>query len=157
MIGTIVNVILVRVWGKIADNKSWDFVLKYSISMLGLTHFTWLFVNNTTAFFLLPILFITSGAAWAGIGISTFNIQFIYSPEEGRTVYIGFNAALGGLMGFIGTLAGSVLLVLFNSLGLHVLSFKLGGMQILFAISGILLIFCAAYAHFYIKPPVIHE
>jgi MFS family permease len=150
MIGTIVNVILVRVWGKIADSRSWDFVLKYSILLLGITHFSWFFVTNSSGVILIPILHVISGAAWAGIGISTFNIQFIFSPEEGRTVYIGFNAALGGLMGFLGTLAGSVLLVVFGGMGLHVSSFKIGGMQMLFAISGIILILCAAYAHFVI-------
>lgn len=157
MISTIVNVTLVRVWGKVADSKSWVFVLKYSILLLGISHFTWLFVNPSSAFLLIPLLHMTGGAAWAGIGISTFNIQFIYSPEEGRTVYIGFNAALGGLVGFLGTLLGSVLLVVFESLGLHISSFKLGGMQMLFSISGILLTICSAYAHFFIKQPAVQE
>lgn len=157
MLSTITSVILVRVWGKVADNRSWDFVLKYAILLLGITHFTWLFVNNSTAFILVPILHIISGTAWAGIGISTFNIQFIYSPEDGRTVYIGFNAALGGLMGFLGTLLGSVLLVVFENMGLHISSLKLGGMQVLFSISGILLALCSAYAHSFIKQPVVQE
>ncbi len=151
MLSTMVNVTLVRVWGRMADSRSWDFVLKYSILLLGLSHFAWLFVNQSTAFLLVPVLHITSGAAWAGIGISTFNIQFIYSPEEGRTVYIGFNAALGGLMGFIGTLAGSALLLVFEGLGLQISGFRFGGMQIIFSISGILLTLCSAYAHFFIR------
>ena len=151
VLSTIVNVILVRIWGRIADSRSWDYVLKYSILLLGISHFTWFFVNQSTGSLLIPLLHMTSGVAWAGIGISTFNIQFIYSPEEGRTVYIGFNAALGGLVGFLGTLVGSVLLVIFESMGLHILNFKFGGMQMLFSISGILLTFCAAYVHFFIK------
>ena len=157
MIGTIVNVILVRVWGRIADSRSWDFVLKYSILLLGFTHFTWLFVTNSSGAVLIPLLHVISGAAWAGIGISTFNIQFIFSPEEGRTVYIGFNAALGGLMGFLGTLAGSVLLVFFGGLDLHISSLKISGMQMLFAISGTILVLCAAYAHFFIKQSKANE
>lgn len=151
MIGTLANVILVRIWGKIADVKSWDFVLKYSILLLGITHFTWFFASHATGFLLIPVLFIMSGAAWAGIGISTFNIQFIYSPEEGRTVYIGFNAALGGFMGFLGTLAGSGLLVILHGMELHIAGMKVVGMQVLFAMSGVLLVLCAAYAHFFIK------
>lgn len=153
MIATAVNVILVRVWGRIADSRSWKFVLVNSVLLLGIVHFIWITVNPFTAFILVPIVHIISGAAWAGIGISTFNIQFIYSPEEGRTVYIGFNAALGGMMGFLGTIAGSVLLIVFEGMGLHISSFKIGGMQMLFSISGILLIVCAAYAHFFIKQP----
>jgi hypothetical protein len=89
--------------------------------------------------------------SWAGIGISTFNIQFIFSPEEGRTVYIGFNAALGGVMGFLGTLAGSGLLLLFGNAGVAILPHGVGGMQVLFALSGIILMLCAAFAHFFIR------
>ena len=157
MLSTIANVSLVRIWGRLADRKSWDFVMKHAILLLGIVHFTWFFVNASNAFLLVPVLHIFSGAAWAGIGISTFNIQFIYSPEEGRTVYIGFNAALGGLVGFLGTLVGSMLLVTFGKMDLHILTFNPGGMQILFALSGILLACGAAYSHFFIKQPVSHD
>lgn len=153
MLSTIVNVLIVRVWGKIADSKSWSFVLTYSILLLGISHFNWIFVNHSTYFILVPLLHIVSGSAWAGIGISTFNIQFIYSPENGRTVYTGFNAALGGLMGFFGTLAGSALLGVFDMLGLHIADFTIGGMQMLFSISGFLLMVCSTYARFFIKQP----
>ena len=157
MMSTIVNVILVRVWGRIADKKSWKFVLTYSTLFLGIIHLCWAFVNNSTAFILLPLFHVAGGAAWAGIGISTFNIQFIYSPESGRTVYTGFNAALGGLMGFMGTLAGSVLLGVFDKMGLHLGSIIISGMQMLFFISGILLMLCSAYARFFIKQPSVQD
>jgi len=153
MMSTIVNVMLVRVWGRVADNKSWNFVLNNSTLLLGIVHLCWLFVNNSTAFILVPLFHIVSGAAWAGIGISTFNIQYIYSPENGRTVYTGFNAALGGLMGFFGTLGGSVLLRVFDKMGLHIGSFMISGMQMLFLLSGILLMICSAYSRICIKKP----
>jgi MFS family permease len=157
MMSTIVNVILVRVWGRIADSKSWNFVLTYSILLLGIVHLCWGFVNDSTAFILVPLFHIISGAAWAGIGISTFNIQYIYSPENGRTVYTGFNAALGGLMGFLGTMGGSVLLGVFDKMGLHIGSFIISGMQMLFFISGALLVLCSLYAKFCIKQPSIED
>jgi Na+/melibiose symporter-like transporter len=153
MISTVTNVILVRVWGRIADQKSWVFVIKYSILLLGITHFLWFFANSSTAHTLLPFLHVMSGAAWAGITISTFNIQFTFAPEEGRTVYVGFNAALGGLMGFAGTLVGSELLIVFSNLDMDISGFTLGGMQIILSTSGVLLALCAAYIHFFIKQP----
>jgi MFS family permease len=155
-IGTVVNVILVRVWGKIADHRSWNFVLKNSIMMLGITHALWFFVNPATAFILVPVLHITSGASWAGIGISTFNIQFIFSPEDGRTVYIGFNTALGGIMGFLGTLTGSFLLGVFENIKPIIAGVEFSGMQILFGLSGIMLLVCSAYANFFIKQAPSH-
>lgn len=152
MLFTIVDVLLVRVWGRIADKKSWNFVLTYSILTLGIAHFGWFFANSSTAFIMVPLLHIVSGAGWAGLGISTFNIQFIYSPADGNTVYIGFNAALGGLMGFLGTVAGSALLVVLQSMGMSISGFSIGGMQVLFLISGSILMLSAAYSHFFIKP-----
>jgi len=151
ILSTLVNVLTVRIWGNIADKRSWAYVIKLSILILALTHFTWLFVNAQTADFLVPVLQITSGLAWAGIGISTFNIQFAYSPEEGRTVYIGFNAALGGLIGFLSTLAGAFFIGVFKDLKLSISGFTFGNMQIVFAISGILLAVCVAYIHIFIK------
>jgi Na+/melibiose symporter-like transporter len=152
MLFTIVDVILVRVWGRVADRKSWNFVLTYSILTLGIAHFSWFFVNGSTAFIMVPLLHILSGAGWAGLGISTFNIQFIYSPADGNTVYIGFNAALGGLMGFLGTLAGSGLLIVMHGMGLNLSGFMISGMQVLFLLSGLTLMLSAAYSHFFIKP-----
>ena len=152
MLSTIVNVVLVRVWGRVADRKSWNFVLTYSILTLGITHFSWFFANGSTAFIMVPLLHIMGGAGWAGIGISTFNIQFIYSPADGNTVYIGFNAALGGLMGFLGTVAGSGLLIAMQSMSPNLLGFSISGIQVLFLISGLILMLSAAYSHFFIKP-----
>lgn len=151
MLGTLTNVLLVRIWGRVADKKSWIIVIKFSILLLGMTHFLWFFVNSSTTYILVPFLHIMGGAAWAGIGISTFNIQFIFSPEEGRTVYIGFNAALGGLMGFVGTLAGSALLIFFSRFNFDLSGFTFGGMQIILSTSGVLLALCAGYIHFFIK------
>lgn len=151
MLGTVLNVFLVRLWGRMADRKSWLYITKLSILMLAATHFMWLFVNHSTAFILVPLLHMAGGASWAGIGISTFNIQFTFSPEEGRTVYIGFNAALSGLIGFASTLAGSVLLGVFQGFKIDLSGFTIGSMQMIFAASGLLLAVCSAYIHFFVK------
>ena len=152
MLCTLVNTLVVRFWGRLADRKSWAHVIKLSILMLSVAHMTWFFVNPSTAYILLPLLHIVGGVAWAGIGISSFNIQFTYSPEEGRTVYIGFNAALSSLIGFMSTLMGSAVLLLLNSFKLNISGFTIGNMQIIFVISGILMAVCAAYIHLFIKP-----
>lgn len=147
MLGTLVYTLVVRLWGRLADRKSWVYVIKLSIFMLAVTHLIWFFINPSTAYILVPLMHIAGGLSWSGIGISAFNIQFTYSPEEGRTIYIGFNAALSGLIGFLSTLLGSLLLVLFNTFVINISGFTIGSMQIIFAISGILLAGCATYIH----------
>ena len=152
MLGTLVNTLVVRLWGRLADRKSWVYVIKLSVLILAVTHAIWFFINPSTAYILVPLMHIAGGLSWAGIGISSFNIQFTYSPEEGRTIYIGFNAALSGLIGFMSTLVGSGILVLLSSFKLNISGFTIGSMQVIFAISGILLAVCAAYIHLFIKP-----
>jgi hypothetical protein len=151
MLNSVTSVLVVRYWGRIADKKTWPHTTKVCIGMLALCHTTWFFVNSQTAPFLIPLMHILSGASWAGINISLFNIQFMYSPEEGRTIYIGFNSAIGGLTGFTSTLIGSFIVGRLEDRTFNFLGLNMTNMQIVFAISGIILALCAAYVHLFIQ------
>lgn len=151
IISAVASLAVVRLWGRLADKRSWIYTTKMSIGLLAITHFLWFFMNTQTVYVLLPALYVLSGIAWAGINISTFNIQFIFTPENGRTVYLGFNSALGGLVGFLSAFIGSALLGIFNSFNVNVWGLTAGNMQLIFAISGVLLGLCAAYIHYFIK------
>ncbi|MCX8132290.1 MAG: MFS transporter [Clostridia bacterium] len=147
MLQAITSVILVRYWGKLADKRSWTFTTKMSIGILAVCHCMWFFVNPITAYILVPVGFILGGAAWAGINISLFNIQFAYSPEEGRTVYLGFNAALGGIVGFLTAFFGSFVVGSLEGHELMISGFSIGNMQVVFGLSGIFLCGCVAFIH----------
>ena len=152
LLGTIANIATVRLWGRLADKKSWILTTELSIGLLAITHFCWFFVSpGRLAFILMPVLNITGGIAWAGINISLFNIQFIFSPENGRTVYLGFNAALSGLVGFASTLAGSAIISVLMQHKFDIFNIAIGNMQVVFGISGILLGVCALFVHNFIN------
>lgn len=150
LLNALTYVITVSIWGKIADRKSFTYIAMISIGLLGLTHTSWFFVSSGT-FFIYPLvvlLQILSGLSWAGINISLYNIPYEYTPDEGRTVYLGFNAALSGLVGFaasmvaanmVGTMSGYK----GNFIGLSVTQF-----QLIFLISGLLIIATSAYIRF---------
>mgnify|MGYP000853323967 FL=1 len=150
LISSATNAFVVRYWGKIADRKSWVFTTKASIGILAVAHMLWYFVDTRTAYYMLPFLSIMGGISWAGINISIFNIQFEFSPQEGRTIYLGFCSALGGIVGFSSTVMGSRLLKFLQSLN-TVFLFNAGAMQVILALSGVLLVFCTLYIHFFIK------
>jgi MFS family permease len=154
VLSSIARIFMVPYWGKLADNKSWVTCTKYSIGLLSIIHTTWFFVNNTTAWIMVPILHIFSGIAWGGINMALFNIQFIFSPKEGRTIYLGVNAAYGGVLGFLSTIIGSTILGMLQGNSFAVSSFRIGNMQVLFAMSGILLAACAFYVHVFLKDAV---
>lgn len=127
---TLVRVLCSSFWGKVGDRKSWFLSTKCSILVLALTHFTWSFVNIENYRFLAVLLHLTAGFAWAGVNISLFNLQFLFAKKEGRTMYIGLNAAIGGISGFLSASLGGLIVKL------------TGSMQIVFMLSGIILLLC---------------
>ena len=93
----------------------------------------------------------------AGINISLYNIPYEYTPDESRTVYLGFNAALSGLVGFAASMVASYMVGLMsdykgNFIGLTVTQF-----QLIFLISGLLIIATSALIRFTILKPETKE
>lgn len=145
VISSIVRVIIARTWGGLADRKSWFFTTKTSIAILGIIHIFWALVDKNIAFFIVPILSIFGGIAWSGINLSLFSIQFVYAPEEGRTAYLGTSAALGGVAGFISTFVGARIVSVMKHVNFTFIGISIGSMQIVFALSGVLLLVTALY------------
>lgn len=150
MIGSIAGIITVRMWGRLADRRSWVFTTQCGIGMLAICHILWFFIVPGTVFLLIPIVQIMGGIAWAGINISLFNIQFMFSPQEGRTMYLGFNAALGGTIGFGSAMLGAYLVGRLNGIALHLGLLTVGNMQIVLGLSGVLLLLCVVYIRRYL-------
>jgi len=142
--GTICAVISARLYGRIADKTSWAFVTMLSIGVLGLCHLTWAFVCKSNVYYLLPFAQLLSGLGWGGINIAIFNIQFKYSPEEGRTIYLGFNAAVGSCIGFTVAMVGARLVKVLSGVSYAFAGITFGNMQIIFGISAILLLVCSS-------------
>lgn len=155
LISSIVRVISAKTWGDLADKRSWAFTTKLSIVILAVVHLTWGLVDSSSSSILVPLLHIIGGIAWAGLSISLFNIQFVYAPVEGRTAYLGVAAALGGLAGFASTYIGSIIVKLLKNLNFNFFGFSIGNMQIVFILSGLLLIATAGYVHIYMKQGLI--
>lgn len=136
ILSIITRVIFSSFWGRVGDHKSWFLSTKGSILILAITHFSWCFVTPENAWFLVVILHITSGFAWAGVNISLFNIQYLFAKKEGRTMYIGLNAAIGGIFGFLSATVGGIIVDL------------TGGMTPVFILSGVILMLCPIMVHF---------
>lgn len=149
--GSIVSVLAARLWGKLADRSNWPLVTKLSIGLLAICHITWFFVCKSNVYFLMPIAQFLSGAAWGGINLGIFNIQFAYAPEEGRTMYLGFNAAIGGFIGFGVAMLGARIVSLLEGFTITFGMLTIGKMQVVFGISGILLLLCATSIGIFFK------
>lgn len=143
LISSTVRVISAWLWGRLADATSWLLAGRLSMGLLGLVHASWLFMTPESCYALQPVLQALSGAAWGGIAISVFNLQYHYAPTEKRLLYVSANSSYAGLCGFLSTMLGASLLKIFPSLEIG--GFQAGGMQLLFLLSGILILGCVLY------------
>jgi len=151
LLASVVRIFVVKYWGKLADNKSWTFTTKISLAVLALCHFLWMLASGSMIYFILPMIHIIAGVAWSGLAISMFNLQFMFSPIEGRMMYLGMNASIGGIVGFITALFASYLVNIFQGTHFYLLGISIGNMQILFGLSSVLLVGCFLYVHKFMK------
>ncbi len=158
-INSILYVFMARKWGVFADKKGWATTTMITIGILSIGHFTW-FLCSADSIILMPLLLIShiaSGIAYSGINISLFNLQFDFTPDEKRTVYIGFSAAFSGLLGYIAAVAGAQLVGIFGSNKIMLLGNPYDIKQILFLTSSILLLICALYIFIFMRSSKINK
>lgn len=141
VLASVSSIFSVRLWGRLADKKSWLYLINLMVILQILCFLTWFFINEKTLF-LLPIAHILGGAAISGINISINNIQYSFSPKENKTIYMGFSYAVNGIFGFGGTLAGAYFVKETVALSYITAGFRIGNMQLVFLAAGLFLIVC---------------
>ena len=146
------RVLSVRLWGKFLQTNLWSKAIELGAILLGIATGLLFFANSTTALFILPLSHILSGIAWGSIGITFFNLQVMFAPDEARTLYIGTLATISGVVGFTATLGSGFFIDYFSSLHINILNFTIGNIQIVFLASGILLALCGIYVKKVIAP-----
>ncbi|QUI22590.1 MFS transporter [Vallitalea pronyensis] len=151
VITTLVRVAISGYWGRMADKKSWFLSTKWSVGILAVVHFLWGFVTDGNYHVLVPILHVCSGIAWGGIGISLFNMQFLFAKKEGRTMYIGLNAAIGGIASGVAVWIGGQMIKLLENQSFMLFNIPIGNLQMTFFISGLLLFICPIFVKLFIE------
>lgn len=143
LIASSVRVVAACFWGRLADATSWLYAARCSMLLLGVVHASWLFMTPSTCLILQPVLQALSGAAWGGISIAVFSLQYQYAPADKRVSYVSANSSYAGLCGFFATLLGASLLEVLPEIKIG--GFTVTGMQLLFLLSGSLIIGCVRY------------
>lgn len=146
------RVLSVRLWGKFVEAHMWSRAIEIGAILLGLSTGMLFFANSTTALFILPISHILSGIAWGSIGITFFNLQVMFAPDEERTLYIGTLASISGVFGFIATLGSGFFIDNFSNIHINIFNFPVSNIQIVFLVSGTLLALCGVYVRNIIAP-----
>lgn len=153
VMSTIVRVLFTSFWGNLADKKSWFSCGTITLVIIGLNHMLWGFVTPENNQIVVPILYFSGGVAWAGAGISLFNIQFLFAKPKWRTSAIGINAAIGGVVGFLAVKLGAGIIELMSARSLSfIFGIRFTGVQITFLLSGIFIILTGLFIHFVLRP-----
>ena len=154
MMGLITNALRVLtnpLWGRFADWHSWESTTKISLLLLAGSHGLLFLINRETVHYLYPIFAILSGIAWGGAGIATFSLQFNYTSEAARTVYLAANTAISGVAGFSATVAGSFIIGYMGLITVKPFGLNISPMQIVFITSGVLLAISALFIHLHLQ------
>jgi MFS family permease len=114
------NLLMLMVWGKLADRVGNRFLLLTVGVLVAITPFFWLGTGaDTLSLWLwLPLLHILSGGTWAAIDLCNNNIQLGIAPRQNQASYFAIAAAIAGVSGALGTTAGGLLVQYANYGGL---------------------------------------
>jgi MFS family permease len=123
------NMFMLIVWGKLADRMGNRFLLLLVGILVAIAPLLWLDVshNSLSLWLLLPLLHIFLGATTAAIDLCSNNMQLEMAPLKNQSIYFAIFAAIAGLSGAFGTIAG----------GFIVQNHFLGGLTGLFILSSI--------------------
>jgi MFS family permease len=134
-LGAGANLLMLVVWGRIADRVGNRSVLLFVGILVAVTPLLWLGTgaDNASIWLWLPLLHILSGGTWAAIDLCSNNLQIGVAPARNQASYFAVAAAIAGVSGALGTTAGGLLTQFANSGGLLG-----GGLLGLFALSSVM-------------------
>ncbi len=157
IIGTVLRVLTTPLWGKVADRKSWYLAAEGSVLLLAMTHISWAFVDHNNVAVMAPILSLTGGFAWAGAGISMFNIPFMFATKQGRTMFIGLNAAIGGIISLVAVRFGGHIIDILEGQIVKMGPFNFNNIQFVLFVSSLILMGCPLFIRFVLRRFAHHQ
>lgn len=129
-LGAGANLIMLLFWGKLADRIGNRPILLLDGILVAVTPLLWLGTgaNPLSLWLWFPLLHLLGGGTGAAIDLCINNLQLAIAPIQHHTKYFALTAAIGGVFGAMGALAG----------GWLAQWTEVGGMLGLFALSSIL-------------------
>lgn len=147
VINVVGNIVSAKGWGRLTDRRQPYPIAMAATLLMAMVHVTWGFVGIQNYSWLVPLLSVGTGFAASGMNITMFGLQFLASKEEGRTMYLGLKAFIGGIFSFLAVSFGARILSFLNQ-GVQVGRFLFSNMQVTFIISGLLMFLCPVFIVF---------
>ncbi len=133
--------------GKLADKKSWAYMLRVCMSVLAVGLVVFLLCDHENVKFLYPVFSICYAFSMGGTNAGRTNLCLDYAKHEDRRYILGIMSAISGVCGFLVTLAASALVERIEQNGNALFGISMYPQQLLFGISAVMLL---ALAFFYL-------
>ncbi|NMG21118.1 MFS transporter [Brasilonema bromeliae] len=132
-IATGANMLLLLLWGKLADRIGNRPLLVFVGVLVGVTPLLWLGTgaDSISLWVWFPLLHVLTGGTWAAIDLCTNNLMMAVAPLGNQSKYFAITGAVAGVSGAIGITCGSFLATQAGA----------GGLLGLFVLSGVLRLF----------------
>ena len=150
-VGSIVRIALTPMGGKIADKKSWALVLKAALLVMAAAFIINAFTVPKNAQAMFAIFSVLTGIGWAGVAPGIFALQLDLAPDGDKTAYLGINAAIMGVCGFLSSIIGGYILQFMLDHHNKLLGNTIYGQQILSFGSGIILFILVIYIKYKVE------
>lgn len=129
-LGAGANLLMLMVWGKLADRVGSRPIMIVIGILVALTPLLWLESGTSSIFLWLwfPLLFVLGGGTWAAIDLCSGNLLMSVTPLRNQSIYFAIAAAVPGVTGAMGITTGSFLAT----------AIDIGGLPGIFALSAML-------------------
>lgn len=140
VLNSIVAMIFYFFWGRLSDKVGHKSVAVVGVFIVSFLPPMWFFMNTFTYSYLMLVDAVVSAIGWSAI-----NLSFLTLPMEvaqsSSSAYFATYAALGGVGGLMGAVAGGATAKLLAEIQFGSGTFPIYGVQLMFLASGILRIF----------------
>ncbi len=145
VIGNMMGMVSILLWGRLADKTSWFHLLKISGFIILLCYLGWVFVTPGNAMVLVFILQVSLACCNGAFQMASSNLQFYLAPSLGKTAYLGVTSAIACVISFVGVMMGSVIYKQLQGAEIRLYLFKITNIQTIFLTTGILLTIAFMY------------
>jgi hypothetical protein len=150
------KVVTLKLWTQRRHEYNWSQICVFAILSIGVSHFLNAFALDNIAVWYLPVAQLVGMVGWAFIGMGLLNFQYDNINHSNKATYIGVQAVISGVVGFVGTLFGGMIMDLADSLQLTLAGKIIAGQQIQMVSSFVILICAALYIHYQYRRGRIH-
>lgn len=107
-LSSIANLLLLVLWGRVADRLGNRFLLLGVGLLVAITPILWIGTgaNALSVWLWFPLLHMLGGGTWAAIDLCLNNLQIGIAPIHNQSGYFAIAAAVAGVCGALGTVAG---------------------------------------------------